>query len=305
MSTRRQFLAASALSTTGVLLNALEGFAQPLFTPSSPGYSAIIMATNWGFTGSYDEFAAKIKAAGYDGAEVWLPGDDKSRTEFLSAMKKHDLKYAFLFGGWEQDSVKHFSQFQEGFRAALAMKPLYFNCHSGRDFFDFNTNKKFIEWSYQESKNSNIPIYHETHRGRILFSAPITKDFINTSSDLKLTLDISHWCTVHESLLSDQSDIVALALSRTEHIHARIGHPEGPQVNDPRAPEWESAVKAHFTWWDKIVERKRNEGKPLTFLTEFGPIDYMPALPYTRQPVANQWEINLYMKDVLRKRYGV
>jgi hypothetical protein len=26
----------------------------------------------------------------------------------------------------------------------------------------------------------------------------------------------------------------------------------------------------------------------LTFLTEFGPMDYMPALPYTRQPLANQ-----------------
>jgi hypothetical protein len=30
----------------------------------------------------------------------------------------------------------------------------------------------------------------------------------------------------------------------------------------------------------------------------------MPALPFTRQPVANQWEINVYMKDVLKKRYG-
>lgn len=304
MSTRRQFLATSAMTTTGVLLNALGSFGNPIFKTSAPGFPTIIMATNWGFNGSYDEFATKAKAAGYDGAEVWLPGDEKGRAEFLSAMKKHDLKYAFLFGGWEQDSAKHLSQFQEGFKTALAMKPLYFNCHSGRDFFDFNTNKKFIDWSYQESKGSGIPIYHETHRGRILYSAPIAKSFIDASPDLKLTLDISHWCAVHESLLSDQSETIAQALSRTEHIHARIGHPEGPQVNDPRAPEWEGAVKAHFAWWDKIVERKRAEGKPLTFLTEFGPVDYMPALPYTRQPVANQWEINAYMKDVLRKRYA-
>lgn len=286
------------------MINALDSFAKPIFDSTAPAYAPIIMATNWGFNGNFDAFAAKAKADGYDGVEVWMPSDDKSRKEFLEAVQKHNLKFAFLCGGGDADPVKHLVQFQESFRAALAMKPLYFNCHSGRDFFDFSTNKKFIDWSYLESKGSGIPIYHETHRGRILYSAPVTKNFIDALPDLKLTLDISHWCAVHESLLSDQPETISAALNRTEHIHARIGHPEGPQVNDPRAPEWEGAVQAHFAWWDKIVARKRAEGKPLTFLTEFGPADYMPALPYTRQPVADQWAINVYMKDVLRKRYS-
>ncbi len=121
---------------------------------------------------------------------------------------------------------------------------------------------------------------------------------------LRLTLDISHWCNVHESLLEDQADTIAMALNRTGHIHARIGHQEGPQVNDPRAPEWKNAVTAHFAWWDKVVEQKRNEGKLITMLTEFGPADYMPALPYTRQPVADQWAINKHMLDTLRARYA-
>jgi hypothetical protein len=30
----------------------------------------------------------------------------------------------------------------------------------------------------------------------------------------------------------------------------------------------------------------------------------MPTLPFTRQPVANQWEINLFMKDLLQQRLG-
>ena len=56
--------------------------------------------------------------------------------------------------------------------------------------------------------------------------------------------------------LADQPETVNLTLSRVDHIHARIGHPEGPQVNDPRAPEWEATVKA-FWWWDKVVKQKR------------------------------------------------
>jgi hypothetical protein len=209
-----------------------------------------------------------------------------------------------LSGGSAKDPSKHLSQFQESVNAALKLKPLYVNCHSGRDYFSFDQNKKFIEWSLTASKEVGVPLYHETHRGRILYSAPLTKNFIDAIPTLRLTLDISHWCAVHESLLNDQPETVALALDRTDHIHARVGHPEGPQVNDPRAPEWGDAVKAHFAWWDKIVERKKSEGKPLTILTEFGPADYMPTLPYTRQPLADQWAINVYMMEVLRKRYA-
>jgi hypothetical protein len=88
-----------------------------------------------------------------------------------------------------------------------------------------------------------------------------------------------------------------------DHINARVGHAEGPQVNDPRAPEWADAVKIHFAWWDQVVAPKRKEGKIVTVLTEFGPPDYLPTLPYTRQPLANQWDINVYMMKELKKRY--
>lgn len=305
MINRRQFLSSSAAFGTGAVLNSLEAFARPLASEfSSPAFGALILATNWGFGGSWEEFAAKAKAAGYDGVEVWFPGDDKNRKEFLAAMQNNGLQFGFLCGGSDRDPVKHLEQFREALTAAVKLKPLYFNCHSGRDHFNYDQNKKFIDLTYQVSRDSGVPIYHETHRGRILYSAPVARNYMETIPGLRLTLDISHWCNVHESLLADQEENVALALSRTDHIHARVGHAEGPQVNDPRAPEWDAAVKAHFDWWDKIVEQKRREGQRITFLTEFGPTDYMPALPYTRQPVADQWEINVYMMNVLKKRYG-
>jgi hypothetical protein len=105
-------------------------------------------------------------------------------------------------------------------------------------------------------------------------------------------------------LLHDQEEAVQLTLERTDHIHARIGHQEGPQVNDPRAPEWAGTVKRHLEWWDKIVEMKIKDGtRKLTILTEFGPPDYMPTLPYTRQPLSDQWAINVHMMNLLKKRY--
>jgi sugar phosphate isomerase/epimerase len=301
---RRQFIATSAAASTGLLLSSLNTFSKPIMSESQSGYSLLIFATNWGFSGSWHEFASKIKQAGYDGMEVWWPDDEKDRNELFAALTRHKLQCGFLVGSGEKDFQKHLAQFQQSLSAAAKAKPVYINCHSGKDFFSFDQSKQFMDLTEKVSKQTGVPIYHESHRGRILFAANITRQFIEKVPSLRLTLDISHWCNVHESYLSDQEETIAMALNRTDHIHARIGHPEGPQVNDPRAPEWSDAVKVHFAWWDKVVEAKKKEGKQMTFLTEFGPADYMPTLPYTRQAVANQWDINVYMMEVLRKRYA-
>jgi|SRR5690606_12472002 len=302
---RRKFLTLTAMSGTTAMLNPLEAFSAPLQTQTSqPGFELIIMATNWGFNGSWDEFFSRIKSDGYDGAEVWFPGDEKTRTEFLKTAEKYQMRYAFLFGGSDRDPKKHLQEFKTTLTTAASLKPLFITGHSGRDHFTVEQNKPFIDFTAELHAKSNIPIYHETHRGRILYSAPVSRAFLEQHPGLRLTLDISHWCNVHESLLEDQAETVNLALSRTDHIHTRVGHAEGPQVNDPRAPEWKYAVETHFGWWDKVVEQKKKEGKRLTMLTEFGPIDYLPALPFTRQPVADQWDINKYMLTTLRSRYG-
>ncbi|MBI5915069.1 MAG: sugar phosphate isomerase/epimerase [Bacteroidetes bacterium] len=296
--TRRKFIATTAAAA---MLNPLASLAKPKFK-AAEGFSLKILATNWGFNGNWDAFCEKAKTPGYDGVEVWLPAEN-DRRPFLEATAKHGLSFGFLCGSGESDFGKHFAQFEKMLTDAVAMRPLYFNCHSGRDWFDFEQNRKFIDLGLDVAKSSGVPVYHETHRGRIMFAAHVTRRFMEAYPGLRLTLDISHWCNVHESLLGDQAETVELALSRTDHIHARIGHAEGPQVNDPRAPEWDSAVKAHFAWWDKVVQRKAAEGKPMTILTEFGPPTYLPTVPYTFQPLADQWGINVHMLKTLRERY--
>jgi sugar phosphate isomerase/epimerase len=294
---RRDFLQSGLVLTAGTML--------PAFAVA-PGFSIQFMATDWGFNGSIDDFCAAAKKEGYDGVEVWWPQDAVAQKKLFDALDKHQLKVGFLCGGWQADPKEHLQTFRNSIIAASSnsrMKPLYINCHSGRDYFSFAENLSFIRFTTETTQKTGIQVYHETHRGRMCYSAPVTRKFLEAVPEMRLTLDISHWCTVHESLLADQAATVNLALERAEHIHSRIGHPEGPQVNDPRAPEWENTVKQHLIWWDTIINRKKQKGEPMTILTEFGPADYMPTLPYTRQPLANQWEINVYMMRLLKARY--
>jgi len=265
-----------------------------------------ILATNWGFEGTLKEYITRVKQEGYDGIETWWPVDERELAELAGLLKENGLEAGFLCGAQDVTYPEHLNYFKRTTEAAATnrlIKPLYINCHSGRDYFTFEQNKSFIDFTIDLSKRTGIKICHETHRSRILYSAPAARTYFEKIPGLRITFDVSHWCNVSESLLNNQPETINMALERTDHIHARVGHPEGPQVNDPRAPEWKEALDAHLAWWDKIIALKRKKNEQVTVLTEFGPPDYMPTEPYSRKPLADQWAINVFMKDLLRKRY--
>lgn len=263
-----------------------------------------IMATTWGDNDSIEAICRKIKGQGYDGLEVWYPTTAEARDRLVKATTENGLVFGLLAAGRDPGFASHQEQFKSSLDGAIAMRPIYINCHSGRDIFTVEQNRRLVELTLELSRSSGVPIYHETHRSRMCYSAPVARHLLEQLPDMTLTLDISHWCNVHESMLQDQNETVEIALRRTRHIHARVGHAQGPQVNDPRAPEWRSTVDQHLAWWDRVIELRRQAGAPVfTFLTEFGPPNYMPTLPRTREPVANQSEINLHMMQLLRQRY--
>jgi hypothetical protein len=75
-------------------------------------------------------------------------------------------------------------------------------------------------------------------------------------------------------------------------------------VNDPSAPEWDSVKERFFSWWDQIVQRQIKRLGVARFTAEFGPWPYMPMAPFTQKPLADQWKVNVYMKELLRARYA-
>lgn len=262
--------------------------------------------TDWGRSTSWDSFCERVKESGYDGLETWLPSTEQSQTELKAALKKYGLKVGFLNGTNKslpfEESLKSYT---EHFKVLISWEPAYINCHAGNDFYTFEQNKAFIDAANAMAKESGVPIYHETHRGRFSFNLPDTKAYLKAIPDLKLTLDISHWMVVHESLLENQNEALSEVIDRSHHIHARVGHAEGPQVNDPEAPEWKKALDRHLDIWEKVIRKKWETQDVYTITTEFGPADYMPTLPYTRVPVADQWKANTYVMIQLKERLNI
>ena len=72
-----------------------------------------------------------------------------------------------------------------------------------------------------------------------------------------------------------------------------------------QAPEFAGFVERFDAYWEKIREAHVSRGEAvLTFDPEFGPPTYLHTLPYTQQPVADLWDICLWMAERTRQKWG-
>jgi sugar phosphate isomerase/epimerase len=266
----------------------------------------LFFQTNWGFEGSWEAFFLKTKSSGYDGVEVWLPKNARVQQEVSKGLKKHQLKVIYLCGTNKSLSFKEsLLAYENDLKRAIVQKPYAINSHTGSDFFSFEQNMKFLKLANDLSNKYNIPIHHETHRGRFSYALPETKRYLNSDSAFRLTLDISHWMVVHESLLAQQQQLLDEVMERTDHIHARVGFEEGPQVNNPQAPEWDKALNRHLSIWESIILSHWKTGKPMTITTEFGPPNYLPTAPFTQKPLSDQWEANVFIMKAIKEQMNI
>jgi sugar phosphate isomerase/epimerase len=187
---------------------------------------------------------------------------------------------------------EHLDSLRSQVEDCLAHRPVFFNAQSGSDAWCLAEAEDFYGAALDLERRLGVEIAHETHRLRCFGNPWTTRAVLETFPSLKLTCDFSHWVCVAERLLEDCGPIIELAARHCHHLHARVGYEEGPQVPDPRAPEWSRHVAAHEHWWDTVWDAQRRRGLEVSTLTpEFGPAPYLHTLPHTRTPVADLADI--------------
>lgn len=260
---------------------------------------------HWGNTLPFSAFCRRVKKAGYDGVEMDLPFGKRKKNELLQTLRDNELLLiAQYWQSIESDYAGNREQYKRHLENLIEASPLKINAQTGKDYFSFRQNMRLIADAKRLSVASGIPICHETHRGKFLFSLPVCSAAIREDPEMQITLDASHWCTVHESLLEDQLPDLQKALKAAAHIHSRIGFEQGPQINDPSAPEWSGLRERYLSWWKVAVELHKKRKTNLTVTAEFGPRPYMPVAPRSQKPLSDQWKANLYMVELFRSKFA-
>ena len=266
-----------------------------------------ILCPQWGHEHlDVEVFFEKVKNAGYDGVDTWLPENDKERKRFIRLLNEYDLVNVCHQHQAKGDNIdQYYKSFEYYLNLSLESNPVLINSHSGRDYFTLEQQVKVLEVAERFSEKNKIRIAHETHRGRIGFSPMNAMDLFKAIPKMKITADFSHWVCVTESYLENFEKEVDEAVKRTEHIHARVGFPEGPQIPDPRSPYWKEPVDFFLRLWERIILHQKSVGTEIFTITpEFGPQPYMWSSLNDNSPVSDQWEINRFMKDLLLDKFS-
>lgn len=265
-----------------------------------------ILCPQWGQEHLETEvFFAKVKDAGYDGVDTWLPGNPDERKHFIRLLGQYGLS---MISHQHQASGNTINEFCRSFeyylQLSLESEPLLITSHSGRDYFTLDEQLQVIDTAENFSAKNNIRVVHETHRGRIGFGPANARELFRLRPDMQITADFSHWVCVTESYLENFESELTEAITRTAHIHARVGFTQGPQVPDPRSLFWQKQVQFFLNIWGKILTQREANGSIISTITpEFGPPPYMWTSVTDNNPVADQWGINLYMKDLLKEKF--
>ena len=268
----------------------------------------LIFAPHWGSNELAPQaFIERVVQAGFDGIEMSLPLDPGARDDWRRRIAGAGLK--LIAQQWETALHHSFDAHREALSRylsnACAAAPLFVNSHTGKDFYTREQNLSLIALAADIGASHGVPIVHEIHRSRFTGHPMLLMPYLRELPALELTADLSHWCCACESLLEDQQHNLAATLPRVRHIHARVGHEQGPQVIDFRAPESAAALARHLEWWDHIVALRHADGAPsVTMTPEFGPAPYTQVMPYGGALVSDPWEQNVAMLGLLRERYG-
>jgi sugar phosphate isomerase/epimerase len=273
-------------------------------------------APRWGSEHiQWERFLLLAKDAGYAGIE-WFPvGEDSSDQDHLQVvnlLEKYGLEFAIVMAVTQHypDFIEYLYELESKLKylsqlASRNTKPLFITAQTGREYFTAEQVEKTLECCRKISEQTGVPIYHETHRNKWAYAAHATKPFLEKHEDLFLTFDISHWFCVSESYLHDQQQTVEKAIKQARHIHARVGHTQGPQVYDPALPEYAQALDEHVKVWDKYIQHRQMSGASYCTITpEFGPPPYMVFANRNGSPHEEQWRLNLWMKDHIQKRFN-
>lgn len=253
-----------------------------------------------------ETFLIKVKEAGYDGIDTRVPDHPKERQRWANLLKEHELIMVSQQYQACGTNIQAFCRSFEYFlQSAAETNPVCINSHTGRDFFTLDEQLMLLDTASAFSAKHNIEIAHETHRGRMGYCPVNAQALFDLRKSMKITADLSHWVWVTESYLDDYQEALNEAIQRTIHIHARVGFPKGPQIPDPRNAAWADSVEVFMRWCNRIIDNMKDKKvKQITLTPEFGSPPYMWTNIGDNKPVASQWEINLFMKELLHGRFS-
>ncbi|WP_027350905.1 sugar phosphate isomerase/epimerase family protein [Halotalea alkalilenta] len=266
----------------------------------------------WGHRGAWSQALPGLRAGGFGGFEARPPSSPDARREARRLLEEEGLDYiAVLFTSDDivprqaDTPARHLADLEARIEIATPLAPSFLNLLVGNDRWPLGVQVEFFGRALELLAGQPIAFGFETHRARSLATPWLTLELIRQLPGLRFTSDISHWVVCCERLLDDPLDDLSAFVERVDHIQARVGYDQGPQVPHPLAPEYARFLAFHQRHWEAVWQAQRARGFTRTTLTpEFGPDGYLHHLPFTDAPIADLDQLNAAMARCEREHFA-
>ena len=258
----------------------------------------------WGVDAPWEVVFPTIAAEGYRGVEWAVPSDPNDQHTLRRLLDQNQLDLVAQVFTSGPDVASHIASAIQQIEDAIACGARQITLHGWRDGSLFDDGCSFIEAMLTVEQHHNIPIAHETHRSRLFFNPWSTVAYLSRYPEVHLCADYSHWVVVAERLLPDAEAIMQMAAQHAIHLHARVGHAQGPQVSDPSLPRFAQENAAHEYWWRMIVDANLQQGREaLTITPEYGPPPYQATHHETNVPLRPLTELVDWQANRIRDMF--
>src|ERR1700730_14917644 len=93
---RRNFIQTTTAASSGLLFGRLDVLAEEIPTTTMhKDLELKMLATDWCYKGSIDQYCAHVREEGYDGIEIWWPLDKQKQDDLFAALRHYGLEVGF------------------------------------------------------------------------------------------------------------------------------------------------------------------------------------------------------------------
>jgi hypothetical protein len=241
--------------------------------------------------------AAEIKAAGFDGFDVWVGGAseaDLARWEALA--RAHGLAIGVEFGP---------ERVEDADAAIVAAKRLgspYLDAHVASYFTPEREAGALVRGLVERCRAAGMPLVVQTHRGRVTQDLLRTVALAEAIPDLRFDLDFSHYLVAGEmtgALPPAAEAALGALMRRAAMLDGRVSNGEQVQVDllDPAHREHVERVAA---LWKRVMSgwlRGASRGDVFPFRVELGPPGYAIVGPGGRE-ISDRWAQQRALRDL-------
>ena len=250
---------------------------------------ALALAHDWGF----EAVEGPLRGAPGDWRDMWT----NSGLRWIAEIATGCEPGAYV-PSWHSTPAGHLEDFQRKLDLVLAAGATKVTVLAGSDAWEYGIARDFLGTLLERARGLDLTV--ETHRGRPTFHPLPTLRLLDDLPDLRLTLDLSHWCVTCARPMAAETSLIDRLPGRIGHIPARVGYDQGPQAPDPRPPWHRDDVESHFAAWHRIASGETS----FTITPEAGPDRYLQCDPATGRPLADLREINRWVGTELTRRAG-